>query len=111
MRREIDSDEGVSPVQAAPEAWQKKFRRDNGQRSNEDACVSTSIIDAPTGRSIEIDLSDKQHAQALPLIEPEPGHRWRAAGGTAAPDGDMTRGDQKPWGRRVPRASAFLRPP
>ncbi|WP_424863032.1 hypothetical protein [Streptomyces sp. MMS24-I29] len=60
VRWEIDSDEGVSPAQAALNAWRENFGGGDGQPSNEECCVFT-IFGVPTGRSVEIDLSDELH--------------------------------------------------
>ncbi|MDW6058039.1 hypothetical protein SAZ11_08045 [Streptomyces sp. FXJ1.4098] len=65
VRWEIDSDQGVSPVQAALDVWREKFLRYNEQPDDGDACVFT-VIERFTGRSVEIDLSDKRHAHLLP---------------------------------------------
>lgn len=57
----IDSDEGLSPAQAALRAWQKNFRRGTHQPSNEEACVF-AVLDPSTGWSVDIDLSDSKFA-------------------------------------------------
>lgn len=56
---QIDSDESVSPAQAALQAWQRNFRRGNDRPTADDACV----FDVSQGdRRVQVDLSDPQFA-------------------------------------------------
>lgn len=56
---QIDSDEGISPAQAALKAWKQNFRRGDAQPTADDACV----FDVSQGdRRVQVDLSDPQFA-------------------------------------------------
>lgn len=56
---QIDSEEEISPAQAALQAWRRNFRRGDTQPTADDACV----FDVSQGNlRIQVDLSDPQFA-------------------------------------------------
>ncbi|MFI9629272.1 hypothetical protein [Streptomyces sp. NPDC052042] len=60
----VDSDEDVTPAQAALDTWREHFGRDDGRPPNEECCVFTVV--GEHGRSVVIDLSDERYAHLFP---------------------------------------------